>query len=100
MAYRSIIAIKADEARQKFGADGHSIVWAVLNSGIDGSHPHFTKHGNLTLMPPLAHRDFSDDPLSAGPLQDGFGLGTAIASIIAGERTEQDGPLIQETLTD
>jgi hypothetical protein len=85
--YRSISVVKADQARKKFGAEGQGIVWAVISSGIDATHPHFRKYANLDLAPPLFHRDFSG---SGDPLKDEFGHGTMQAGIIAGEITEED----------
>jgi hypothetical protein len=40
---RSIRTVKADAARNAFGALGEGIVWAVIDSGIDCTHPHFFK---------------------------------------------------------
>ncbi len=56
---RSIATVKADAARNAFGAFGRDIVWAVVDSGIDGSHPHFRTHRNLELTAPLKHCDFT-----------------------------------------
>lgn len=59
---RSISTVKADAARNAFGALGEGIVWAVMDSGIDGTHPHFQKHKNLELgseTDALRHRDFT-----------------------------------------
>lgn len=39
--YRSMPTIKADAALKSYEAAGHGIVWAVIDSGIDGDHPHF-----------------------------------------------------------
>ena len=95
---KSISTVKADAARNTFGALGHDIVWAVIDSGVDRSHPHFKTHDTLSLDSPLYHRDFAtnaalggpdddttpeaDDP-SAG--EDQTGHGTHVAGIIAGE---------------
>ncbi|HKH50058.1 MAG TPA: S8 family serine peptidase [Thermoanaerobaculia bacterium] len=87
--YRSVTTINADNARKVFGATGQDIVWAVLDSGIDAGHIHFRKHENLDLRSPLSHRDFTADG-PGEPLHDAHGNGTANASIIAGEVTEQD----------
>ncbi len=38
---RSISTIKADLAHSEFGATGRDIVWAVIATGVDGTHPHF-----------------------------------------------------------
>jgi subtilisin family serine protease len=79
---KSISTVKADAAHNSFAAGGAGIVWAVVDSGIDGSHPHFAKHKNLELMLPLAHRDFTG---GNAPLEDAKGHGTHVAGIIAGQ---------------
>jgi subtilisin family serine protease len=38
---RSIATVKADAAFRAYAATGAGITWAVIDSGIDGSHPHF-----------------------------------------------------------
>jgi serine protease AprX len=88
----SIVTVKADAARAAFSADGQAIVWAVADSGIDGTHPHFARHGNLEgLNGPVRHRDFtregkvSDAQLEKSAREDIFGHGTHVAGIIAGE---------------
>jgi len=91
---KSISTVKADAARNSFSAFGDNIVWAVMDSGIDVNHPHFKKHKNLALEAPLNHRDFTvlreeDEE----PLVDGFGHGTHVAGIIAGEMTKADGQI-------
>lgn len=91
---KSIATVKADAAHIAYGAAGKGIVWAVLDSGIDATHPHFKQYRNLKVeaIRPLRHRDFSatlapsgdptkDDP---GALVDLFGHGTHVAGIIAG----------------
>ena len=44
---RSITTIKADAAWRAFDASGEQITWAVIDSGVDASHPHFGPEGNL-----------------------------------------------------
>ncbi len=86
--YKSLATVKADAARVAFTAMGDNIVWAVVDSGIVGTHPHFARHHNLDVKSPLAHMDFTGQN---APLTDPFGHGTHVAGIIAGEwRT--DGP--------
>jgi subtilisin family serine protease len=88
---RSVSTIKADAARNAFGALGDEITWAVIDTGIDGEHPHFRKHKNLKHH--LLHRDFTgvqavDDSGSANnALEDQNGHGTHVAGIIAGAAT-------------
>jgi serine protease AprX len=82
---RSVITVKADAARVAFSAQGDGVVWAVLDSGIQGDHPHFAKHQNLVLPPPLVHRDLTALEGNEQPLVDNFGHGTHVAGILAGE---------------
>ncbi|MBV8642476.1 MAG: S8 family peptidase [Candidatus Eremiobacteraeota bacterium] len=84
---KSVATVKADAARIAFSAEGRDIVWAVLDSGIDVEHPHFSTYDNTTKLPtPLAHKDFrsgaADD---AQATVDAFGHGTHVAGIIAGQ---------------
>jgi subtilisin family serine protease len=107
---RSAPTVKADAAWRSYGASGKGVVWAVIDSGIDGCHPHFAA---LELAAQAAgqgpaggrtsglHRDFSylvqfggvapqapPPPPGAGgdrsALTDAGGHGTHVAGIIAG----------------
>ncbi len=85
---RSMGTIKADAASRTFGCAGAGVVWGVLDSGIDATHPHFAAHDTLTAdAVSKLHRDFtiSSSP-TAGPtaLTDAYGHGTHVAGIIAG----------------
>ncbi|WP_435017205.1 S8 family peptidase [Tundrisphaera sp. TA3] len=82
---RSISTIKADAAHRSFSALGEDIVWAVIDSGIDGNHPHFRKYDNLRLDDPIAPADFTVvGSAPPRPMQDVYGHGTHVAGIIAG----------------
>jgi subtilisin family serine protease len=50
--YRSVATIKSDAAFRSFAASGEGIVWAVIDSGIDGNHPHFDLADGHTLNSP------------------------------------------------
>jgi subtilisin family serine protease len=110
---RSISTIKADLAHSEFGATGRDIVWAVIATGVDGTHPHFKRFKNCDLSPPLHHIDYSkadwatllrdtedssrallDKRFSVSRPSDVQGLGTRVAGIIAG----QNDTLWQEQL--
>jgi len=57
---RSVATVKADAARRSFDASGSGIVWAVVDSGIDQTHPHFHEFKTLTdETVALLHRDFT-----------------------------------------
>ena len=86
---RSVTTIKADAATRTYGCGGAGVVWAVLDSGIDGRHPHFATHDtcrrawspDCTATSPFPPRRTP----SRDPLTDVFGHGTHIAGIIAGQ---------------
>jgi subtilisin family serine protease len=117
---RSAPTVKADAAWRSYDARGRGVVWAVIDSGIDACHPHFS---GLELAaegrgenPPRGrtsdlHRDFSylvqpEDPLSPGEpggpggsgkppaLVDDSGHGTHVAGIISGCTPEDGHPRV------
>jgi subtilisin family serine protease len=99
---RSLTTIKSDAAGRTYGTSGEGIIWAVLDSGIDQSHPHFA--GGTVTDPAVAHlhRDFTglltaggkmtDDPAAA--LADPLGHGTHVAGIIAGTAPTDPGKIL------
>jgi hypothetical protein len=92
--HRSVSTVNADAAQRLFGARGQGVVWAVVDSGIDAEHRHFQRHSNLELPGGLEHRDFTAAGSAAAPLRDGFGHGTAVAGIIAGALSSDDGRIV------
>jgi subtilisin family serine protease len=116
---RSAPTVKADAAWRSYDARGRGIVWAVIDSGIDGGHPHFA---GLELAKEFRdeaaadgltndlHRDFSylvqpereltaDEYAGPGkgtprPLEDLSGHGTHVAGIIAGHVPTDAKPLV------
>lgn len=84
---RSISTVKANAAINSFVARGTNITWAVMDTGIQGDHPHFLQHKNIDPTSPL-HRDFTLDGVT--PLIDASGHGTHVAGIIAGEWIAKD----------
>ena len=113
---RSLSTVKADAAQRAFQAFGEGIVWAVLDSGIDGTHPHFAQtqphfQKDTPELLPLVHKDFTPAGRMAAPadnsviasdasaLEDHFGHGTHVAGIIAGgwESSDPDGEMVVGT---
>jgi len=111
---RSAPTVKVDAAWRSYDARGHGIVWAVIDSGIDACHPHFSalelaREGRGD-MPPQGltsqlHRDFSylvnpDSPAPTAPgsgLSDESGHGTHVAGIIAGCSPDGSVPLVADS---
>jgi|SRR6185437_10642884 len=85
----SIRTVKADAAQVSFGASGKGIVWAVLDSGVDATHPHFKTYDTLLTQAPLCSMSF----LANCPWdQDPFGHGTHVAGIISGAAPADPAP--------
>ena len=85
---KSVSTVKADAARVAFSAVGKDICWAVIDTGIDGKHPHFKIHDNLNLSEyaPIKHLDFTSELFrELDKPEDNNGHGTHVAGIIAGE---------------
>ena len=94
--WKSVATVKGDACRRSFATSGKDIVWAVLDSGIDGSHPHFEKYRNLDVPAPLKHMDFTPDTpveVATADLKDEYGHGTHVAGIIAGELDTDRNPV-------
>ena len=113
---RSAPTVKADAAWRSYDARGRGIVWAVIDSGIDACHPHFSALELATEgrgdIPPQGltsqlHRDFSylvnpNDPAPPAPapaqaLSDESGHGTHVAGIIAGRSPDGSSPLVADS---
>lgn len=94
MVDRSVATVKADAARRSYEASGSHITWAVIDSGIDGNHAHFTGYDTLGGDVAELHRDFTQDgePTVADALIDESGHGTHVAGVIAGGYLPQAAP--------
>jgi hypothetical protein len=86
---KSVATVKADAAQISFCASGVDITWAIMDSGIDVTHPHFARHRNVDPAS-LLHADFTETPnvpKDTNPaLVDRYGHGTHVAGIVAGEQ--------------
>lgn len=96
--YESVRTIKGDAAQASFAASGKGVVWAVADTGIDKTHPHFSTLKTLELPDGLRHWDFTSDnadpaSASAAALIDISGHGTHVAGIIAGRTSVSESPV-------
>jgi serine protease AprX len=57
--FRSVLSVKGDAARNVFKSAGKGITWAVIDSGIDATHPAFRKRNQegKILEPPFFKED-------------------------------------------
>jgi subtilisin family serine protease len=90
----SVSTVKADAARRSYDATGRGIVWAVIDSGIDRSHPHFKAMSTLGGDVARLHRDFTQPgrARSSPALTDPYGHGTHVAGIISGGLSTEQVP--------
>jgi serine protease AprX len=96
---KTISTVKADAAHRSFSALGDGIIWAVIDSGIDGTHAHFAAHKNLlTDQDDIKPRDLTGQFQDERPLRDVFGHGTHVAGIIAGEMTASEAAPIRASI--
>lgn len=84
MMYASAATTQALPAQLGYAATGRGIAWAVLDTGIDASHPHFAKHGNVRAQWDCLKRG-APRPIGPDAAGDPNGHGTHVAGIIAGE---------------
>jgi len=79
----SVHTVQAFPAHAGYRAKGKGIDWAILDTGINAAHPHFTAHETIGPQYDCTVRG----PLKAGLASDENGHGTHVAGIIAGAYT-------------
>jgi serine protease AprX len=83
--------VKASACWRTFDARGKGITWAVMDTGVQASHPHFDNTVNTALS-----RNFSNSKT----LDDCNGHGTHVAGIIAGYARPRGTPYKAATLVE
>ncbi|MDY6982591.1 MAG: S8 family peptidase [Pseudomonadota bacterium] len=93
LMHQSTHTIQVKTANMGYGALGHDIGWAVLDTGIAGGHPHFAQFDTLVKQWDCTVRGAPKElqPGSAASnTLDGNGHGTHVAAVIAGGMTLRD----------
>lgn len=94
-ALKPLVTITSSETTSPTAlASGEGTLWAVLDTGILATHPHFATHENLTLPHGLVHRSFTGNDA----LTDTFDHGTHTAGTVAGATAGRSGIAPQATL--
>lgn len=83
LMFQSTNIVQALPAAVGYGAVGHGINWAVLDTGITPSHPHFALHQNLKRQWDCTGRGTPTEVRQKD--HDGNGHGTHVAGVIAGQ---------------
>ena len=95
LIHASTHTVQARPANLGYGASGHDICWAVLDTGIRANHPHFQKRRNV-LRQWDCTRAGAPVELAPGTVDfnqlDKHGHGTHVAAIIAGGYGPLSGP--------
>lgn len=84
---KSTHTVQAKPANLGYGANGKGIGWAVLDTGIRGDHPHFSKFSNIAEQWDCTRPGTPQElrpGMKAWNELDGHGHGTHVAGIIAG----------------
>jgi subtilisin family serine protease len=79
----SVRALQIDAARAAYAARGAGVTWAVLDTGIQGNHPHFATHNTIKEVWDCTQRG-APRPIAPAKAKDADGHGTHVAGLIAG----------------
>ncbi|MCZ8167256.1 S8 family peptidase [Silanimonas sp.] len=79
----SVRALQIDAARAAYAARGAGVTWAVLDTGIQGNHPHFAAFDTIKEVWDCTQRG-APRPVTPAKARDGHGHGTHVAGLIAG----------------
>ena len=91
---RSRAVLQADAALESYSARGQRITWAVLDTGIRSTHPHFTKR-----IAAIWDCTQTGPPTRLESDQDRDGHGSHVAGIVAGA-SQKDGQVISGVAPD
>jgi subtilisin family serine protease len=84
LIWRSGKVLQVDAARASYGATGRDITWAVLDTGVQANHPHFTQPNQPSVVTDVWDCTQPGAPKRLPEATDKDGHGTHVAGIIAG----------------
>lgn len=88
LLHRSRAVLQADAALESYSARGQGITWAVLDTGVQSNHPHFTRR-----IAAIWDCTRTGPPARLAADEDRDGHGSHVAGIVAGA-SEKEGQTI------
>jgi subtilisin family serine protease/pimeloyl-ACP methyl ester carboxylesterase len=77
-------ALQVDAAWNSYASSGRGVAWAVLDTGVQGDHPHFARHDTIAAVWDCTKQG-PPQRIEPAKAKDKDGHGTHVCGILAGE---------------